>query len=625
MNGELSIMSTAQQGLAEAVRDGRAESDDRRNAFVALMAEFGGEAGLPTAKAMDAFVSPGKAVGEADDLTDIAHPPLVASHAIAEGAAPRPHRAPQPTTLPAVAPMVGTDAGFPSEGHVLRQTAPMPLDADAAVRAPAHGRDAASADAAVIVGDGSGDDRRAAPVADAGGKAPPRINVQQAQQPLAVVRDHGRSLMADGIAAEDRQPATSEAHRSAGVRGSRTTASMTHLRGDLITTHKTPEITQATAPGRESAAVNPVAQAPAPGPRTGSTGLAGASAGLRSARPHLLDGEPAAAAERMQPAGPSTTRTGQPADARSRLVAPAQSPAREAAVRHAAGSSGTASAHTVSTGDAQFAEGSAGHDAMVRGPGRAAPAHPQVARQATAEEMTLTATDRPPASPTEQSVRETRPEAGRPVQAVMHERRQSIVGHSESAAAKTHRMTADTMGDSQIRSAETVRVSPIGAEFGGVQRATVNSDGPARTEPVVSIRNSARVTHATLTAERPQYLALNIDPPELGRCELELSLHDGRIRATIIAERPETALTLRAVEGQVREQLAARNLQIAEFEVRAGTGSASNPEAGQDMGGGHRRQSQRWSPPAQPRTTQLSAQSDSARASMHDGTIDLMA
>jgi len=69
-----------------------------------------------------------------------------------------------------------------------------------------------------------------------------------------------------------------------------------------------------------------------------------------------------------------------------------------------------------------------------------------------------------------------------------------------------------------------------------------------------------------------RHVRIEVDPPELGRCELELSVRDGTVRAVIIAERPETVATLRQVEGQVRAALADQDVRVAEFDVRHGGG-----------------------------------------------------
>jgi flagellar hook-length control protein FliK len=117
--------------------------------------------------------------------------------------------------------------------------------------------------------------------------------------------------------------------------------------------------------------------------------------------------------------------------------------------------------------------------------------------------------------------------------------------------------------------AEIHRPSLVAGEFGVPESAGLRV--PPASEPaaaVFTIREPARISPVELAAGRTQRLVVEVDPPELGRCELQLSLREGQVRATLIAERPETAMTLRAVESQVREQLAGQNLQVAEFDVR---------------------------------------------------------
>lgn len=169
-------------------------------------------------------------------------------------------------------------------------------------------------------------------------------------------------------------------------------------------------------------------------------------------------------------------------------------------------------------------------------------------------------------------------------------------------------------------------LSPTGIEFAIVRRpghARVSIDG---LEPTVSIRETARASLAELRPDCPQRVMLTVDPPELGRCELELSMHEGRIHATVIADRPETVIALRGVEGHLREQLAAQDMYIAEFDVRGGTQAASGQGGGQGSfrGGDHPRQSM----PA-PRTFAADAPADvrhqAARRRAGSGTIDLVA
>ncbi|MGD9498099.1 MAG: flagellar hook-length control protein FliK [Armatimonadota bacterium] len=85
-----------------------------------------------------------------------------------------------------------------------------------------------------------------------------------------------------------------------------------------------------------------------------------------------------------------------------------------------------------------------------------------------------------------------------------------------------------------------------------------------------------------------QRVRIEVDPPELGRCELELTLREGAVRAVLIAERPETVVVLRQAEGQVRAALAEQDLRMAQFDVRQGAGGASA------QGGDGGREAPRW-------------------------------
>ncbi|MFW6437882.1 MAG: flagellar hook-length control protein FliK [Armatimonadota bacterium] len=159
-------------------------------------------------------------------------------------------------------------------------------------------------------------------------------------------------------------------------------------------------------------------------------------------------------------------------------------------------------------------------------------------------------------------------------------------------------------------------------------RAVATSDPPPREAPTVTLRPVHPATSLELTEERPQRLTLEVDPPELGRCALELSLHEGRVRASVITERAETALALRAVESQVREQLAAREMHIAEFDIRADTHSSGQQSFGRGAshGGGTRQSSSE--PPTRPEIQRSLERDTAARSSLqsaHTSTIDLVA
>ncbi|MEA3402283.1 MAG: flagellar hook-length control protein FliK [Armatimonadota bacterium] len=95
------------------------------------------------------------------------------------------------------------------------------------------------------------------------------------------------------------------------------------------------------------------------------------------------------------------------------------------------------------------------------------------------------------------------------------------------------------------------------------------------------IPETARGLAKSLRDDGPQRVRIEVHPPELGRCELELSMREGAVRAVIVADRPETAAAMRSAEAQVREALARQDLQMAEFDVREG-GAGDARHAPQD-------------------------------------------
>jgi len=106
-------------------------------------------------------------------------------------------------------------------------------------------------------------------------------------------------------------------------------------------------------------------------------------------------------------------------------------------------------------------------------------------------------------------------------------------------------------------------------------------DAASPTRPVAQV-------HIPRIADLPpregvRHVRIEVDPPELGRCELELSVRDGTVRAVVIAERPETVAALRQAEGQVRATLAEQDVRIAQFDVRHGGGGAGQGAARQPM------------------------------------------
>ncbi len=126
---------------------------------------------------------------------------------------------------------------------------------------------------------------------------------------------------------------------------------------------------------------------------------------------------------------------------------------------------------------------------------------------------------------------------------------------------------------------------------GAVQMSTFQSPiNSGNDHPTVMIRDAgdlnglhgsaemSRFSGAEGVSDYTQRLVVEVDPPELGPCALELRMREGELSAVVLAERPETVAALRSAEPQVRAQLAEQGLEVTQFDVRAGGGE--NPGAG---------------------------------------------
>lgn len=200
------------------------------------------------------------------------------------------------------------------------------------------------------------------------------------------------------------------------------------------------------------------------------------------------------------------------------------------------------------------------------------------------------------------------------------------------ARAETPDAAAETPA-APVRDVASLR-DPVPAEDGAEERTDARTveTGPDRME-LVQAHEAAepravagrpeparvhlpRVRSESLRFGETQRLTIEVDPPELGRCELELTLIDERVRAVIVVERPETVAAMRSAEAQVREALAGQQLEVAQFDVHQGGGGAGGQMPGQ----------QASPPPSGLPMTQPEAPTTSPRAGRASGRrLDVMA
>lgn len=323
---------------------------------------------------------------------------------------------------------------------------------------------------------------------------------------------------------------------------------------------------------------------------------------------------------------PTDRPTGQPAPALPRL-APVASPeppnvlqaaealARDEAAPERVAEAGQSDAMTAPLSPAPPTDG---HRATQGTPVRTS--RPAAPPQAPATRRAVTAA---PGAPAEAAPRVTETDGE-----VSEHREMPPVSSPADTSALPHTRTADVRSTERSQEpSEGGAPSAAHVELGGMRDARIApSRPPGSAPPFITIRESARISPSELSLDRPQRLVVEVDPPHLGRCELELSLHEGHVRATLIADRPETVVALRAVEGQVREHLAARDLQVTEFDVRQGAQQAADHDTRQGPPGDGRDRRQLAEPTMSrmPRPLQTAPRAE-PRVLTGGRTVDLVA
>ena len=113
------------------------------------------------------------------------------------------------------------------------------------------------------------------------------------------------------------------------------------------------------------------------------------------------------------------------------------------------------------------------------------------------------------------------------------------------------------------------------APWAGVVQAATPSVAQADPTVVIHEVRLPEVEVAQMREGEPQRLRVQLDPPHLGECEIELTLRHGTVHAMMLVERADTAVALRHVEPQIRQALAERGLELASFDVGQGPADSS--------------------------------------------------
>jgi len=137
------------------------------------------------------------------------------------------------------------------------------------------------------------------------------------------------------------------------------------------------------------------------------------------------------------------------------------------------------------------------------------------------------------------------------------------------------------MGMPEPKRAASERSAPRpanGEALAGLAMSPAHASGaPAQ---VQAIRIPEISASPTLAEGEVRHLRLEVHPPQLGACELELTMHDHALHAVVVVERAETVTVLRDAEPQVRQALLDRGIEVAAFDVQQGAADASGHFAG---------------------------------------------
>jgi hypothetical protein len=105
----------------------------------------------------------------------------------------------------------------------------------------------------------------------------------------------------------------------------------------------------------------------------------------------------------------------------------------------------------------------------------------------------------------------------------------------------------------------------------------VSGDSPVESVATPSLQPHQQIAqlveHLVLRREESA-VHLRLDPPELGSVEIRIQVEGNAVHAWLAAERDLTRQSLEQQAQQLREQLASRGLQLAHFEVNAGSQEA---------------------------------------------------
>jgi hypothetical protein len=116
---------------------------------------------------------------------------------------------------------------------------------------------------------------------------------------------------------------------------------------------------------------------------------------------------------------------------------------------------------------------------------------------------------------------------------------------------------------------------------------TTAAEAAAATRPMPPAQQIVAQLTVAIQRAPGERVEIRLDPPELGRVQIELSTRDGVLHATVIAERPEVHDLMRRHAEMLRQELAAAGHAGVRLEFANGSGQGEGGREAEDAAAGH--------------------------------------
>ncbi|WP_449246310.1 flagellar hook-length control protein FliK [Desulfarculus baarsii] len=163
---------------------------------------------------------------------------------------------------------------------------------------------------------------------------------------------------------------------------------------------------------------------------------------------------------------------------------------------------------------------------------------------------------------------------------------QQAGAQAQQAAAQARAAVAGASDKAETGARATENALAGAASAAGKGSAVQIGDAVSKALPAYVVRQVAQQMASMVRANQTQ-LTLNLKPEHLGALEMEISVKDGAVTATLTAETPSAKLALESGLGELQDRLAQQGIRVEKIEVALGSNASQDRQtAGADASGG---------------------------------------